>query len=35
MNRTNNHVYFVVDDVDDTVHVHAVWGAPKGRTPKL
>lgn len=35
MKRTNNHVYFVIDDASDTVHVHAVWGAPKGRTPKL
>lgn len=35
MPRTNNHVYFVVDDVTDTVQVYALWGAPKGRTPKL
>ena len=35
MTRTNNHVYFVIDDATETVHVHAVWGAPKGRTPKL
>ena len=35
MRRTNNHVYFVIDDATETVHVHAVWGAPKGRTPKL
>jgi hypothetical protein len=35
MPRTNNHVYFVVDDKTEIVHVYAVWGAPKGRTPKL
>lgn len=35
MRRTNNHVYFVIDDAMETVHVLAVWGAPKGRTPKL
>jgi hypothetical protein len=35
MKRTNNHVYFVIDDATDAVHVHAVWGAPKGSTPKL
>lgn len=35
MSRTNNHVYFVIDEVHQTVHVHAIWGAPKGRTPKL
>ena len=35
MPRTNNHVYFVIDEANTTVHVHAIWGAPKGRTPKL
>ena len=24
-----------IDDATETVHVHAIWGAPKGRTPKL
>jgi hypothetical protein len=35
MPRTNNHVYFVVDASAATVDVYAIWGAPKGRTPKL
>jgi hypothetical protein len=35
MRRTNNHVYFLIEDATETVHVHAVWGAPKGRPPKL
>lgn len=35
MRRTNNHVYFVIEDATETVHVHTIWGAPKGRTPKL
>jgi hypothetical protein len=35
MPRTENHVYFEVDEMTQTVHVLAVWGAPKGRTPKL
>lgn len=35
MPRTNNHVYFVIDEASETVRVHAVWGAPKGSTPKL
>ena len=35
MRRTRNHVYFVIDAAAETVHVHAVWGAPKGRTPRL
>ncbi len=33
--RTQNHVYFRVDDKTQTVHVLAVWGAPKGRGPRL
>ena len=35
MARTKNHVYFVVDEATETVHVHAIWGAPKRRAPKL
>jgi len=35
MPRTENHVYFMVDEMTQTVHVLAVWGVPKGRTPKL
>lgn len=35
MPRTNTHVYFVVDEDTHVVQVHAVWGAPKGRGPKL
>jgi plasmid stabilization system protein ParE len=35
MPRSNNHVYFVIDEPTGTVHVVAVWGAPRGTTPKL
>ena len=35
MTRTRNHVYFVIDRPTLVVHVLAVWGAPKGRGPKL
>jgi plasmid stabilization system protein ParE len=35
MPRTENHIYFRVDRKAQTVHVLAVWGAPKGTTPKL
>lgn len=35
MSRSHNHVYFVVDAATDTVRVHAIWGAPRGRGPKL
>ncbi len=35
MPRTENHVYFVVDDKTQTVRVLSVWGGPRGTTPKL
>ncbi len=35
MAQTKNHVYFAVDQATVTVHVHAIWGAPRARTPKL
>ena len=35
MPRSSNHVYFVVDEASQTIHVLAVWGAKKRRTPKL
>ena len=33
--RTANHVYFVVDEKAQAVHVLSIWGGPRGRTPKL
>ncbi|MCA9646840.1 MAG: type II toxin-antitoxin system RelE/ParE family toxin [Polyangiaceae bacterium] len=33
--RTRYHVYFRADKIADVVYVMAVWGAPRGRTPKL
>ncbi len=35
MPKTQNHIYFRVDEASRTIHVLAVWGAPKGRGPKL
>jgi len=35
MSETKNHVYFVVDPAKQIVDVLAVWGAPRGRPPKL
>jgi hypothetical protein len=35
MPRTENHVYFQVEASTQTVHVLAVWGAPRGRGPRL
>jgi plasmid stabilization system protein ParE len=35
MPRTENHVYFQVDDDGETVYVLSIWGGPRGTTPKL
>ena len=34
MPRTRHHIYYEIEDSGDIV-VHAIWGAPKGRTPRL
>jgi plasmid stabilization system protein ParE len=33
--RTQHHVYYEVNRVEDMVMIVAVWGAPRGRGPKL
>ena len=33
--KTNNHVYYAIERDTDVVMIVAVWGAPKGRGPKL
>ena len=35
MPKTEHHVYFRVNETGATVHVLAVWGAPRGRGPRL
>ncbi len=35
MPRTKHHVYFVIDEVTNTIQVLSVWGAPRRREPKL
>jgi hypothetical protein len=35
MPMTQNHIYFRVDEATQTVLVLALWGAPRGRGPKL
>jgi hypothetical protein len=35
LRKTKTHVYYSVDDDAERVKVLAVWGAPKGRGPKL
>jgi plasmid stabilization system protein ParE len=33
--RSQNHVYFVIHERTQTVHVLAIWGAPRGTVPTL
>jgi plasmid stabilization system protein ParE len=35
MPKTEHHVYFRMDENGATVHVLAVWGAARGRGPRL
>jgi hypothetical protein len=35
MPKTQHHVYFTSDAEAGVLLVHAVWGAPRGRGPKL
>jgi plasmid stabilization system protein ParE len=35
MPRSENHVYFQVDDDGETVYVLSIWGGPRGTSPKL
>lgn len=35
MPKTQNHVYFRVDKAMQVVRVLSIWGAPRGRGPKL
>jgi plasmid stabilization system protein ParE len=35
MPKTRNHVYYEVDDENGVAMILAVWGAPRGRGPKL
>jgi hypothetical protein len=33
--KTRNHIYYEIDRENGVVMILAVWGAPKGRAPKL
>ena len=33
--KTQNHVYFEVDEANDVIVVLAVWGAPRGSGPRF
>jgi hypothetical protein len=35
MPRTENHVYFEIDDDGETTYVVAIWGGSRGTMPKL
>ena len=35
LEKTRCHVYYIVLDREDLVRVVAIWGARRGRTPKL
>jgi len=35
MPKTKNHVYFEGDEAEGLIIVHAIWGAPRGRGPRL
>jgi plasmid stabilization system protein ParE len=35
MSETHHHVYFFVDEARSTVVILALWGAARGRAPKL
>ncbi len=35
MPRTRHHIYYTYHQDDGEIVIHAVWGAPRGRGPKL
>lgn len=35
LRRSNQHVYYSLDEVHGTVVVRSIWGATRGRGPKL
>jgi hypothetical protein len=35
MPRTEQHIYYTVDEASDVIVIETVWGARRGRGPKL
>lgn len=35
MSKTQQHLYYSVDENEDAIIVHVIWGARRGRGPKL
>lgn len=32
---TQQHIYYSIDEANDTIVIHTIWGARRGRSPKL
>lgn len=35
LRKTKQHVFYVVDDANGVIVIHTIWGARRGRGPKL
>ena len=35
LRKTKQHVFYVVDDANGVIVIHTMWGARRGRGPKL
>ena len=35
LTKTEQHVYYSIDEANDMVVIRTIWGARRGRTPKL
>jgi hypothetical protein len=35
LSRTEQHVYYWIDEANETVIIRMIWGARRGRTPRL
>ena len=33
--KTEQHVYYSIDEINDTIVIRTLWGARRGRNPKL
>lgn len=33
--KTEQHVYYSIDEANDIVIIHTIWGARRGRSPRL
>lgn len=35
LRKTEQHIYYSISEADDTVVIRTIWGARRGRAPKL